>query len=230
MKPNPAISIFPVTFFTLLAKLPFSFSLLQIFLNRTLSNLQNHNRGVSDRLSEFYGKRLLIEFLDLPFDLVLNIHQSLTVQIVPHTTAQNCGAFATVRSEFYPLWQLFQGKADGDALFFSRDLSIQGNTELIVALRNALDGVQIDWVRDVVDPPKILSPLFKKAFHAGERVSEHFHEDLSRLQNTLLSPIHKQLDKLAQTEEQLTERVTILEKQNRRLLAFSKKREEIENE
>jgi predicted lipid carrier protein YhbT len=34
---------------------------------------------------------------------------------------------------------MIDGSLDGDALFFSRDLRISGDTEAVVTLRNALD-------------------------------------------------------------------------------------------
>ena len=36
---------------------------------------------------------------------------------------------------------MVDGRYDGDALFFTRDLKIEGDTEAIVCLRNALDDV-----------------------------------------------------------------------------------------
>lgn len=37
------------------------------------------------------------------------------------------------------LLDMIDGRLDGDALFFSRDLRITGDTEAVVSLRNALD-------------------------------------------------------------------------------------------
>jgi predicted lipid carrier protein YhbT len=47
---------------------------------------------------------------------------------------------------------LLEGSADGDALFFARKIEISGDTEAILALRNALDDNAINLPRD-------LSPL-----------------------------------------------------------------------
>ena len=37
---------------------------------------------------------------------------------------------------------MIDGALDGDALFFSRDLQVSGDTEAVVVLRNALDDVE----------------------------------------------------------------------------------------
>ncbi|MBI4357183.1 MAG: SCP2 sterol-binding domain-containing protein [Gammaproteobacteria bacterium] len=217
MHSKSTASLLYTPFFSVLTKLPLAHALLQTLINRTLLKIQRHHPGIAERLSEFHGKTLLIEFSDLPFYLLLPIEQSLKVRIIPNRSeALASEPFATVRSELYSLWQLFQGKLDGDALFFSRDLSIDGNTELIVALRNALDGVKIDWVKDVFNPPQILIPLFKKTFNFGKFVSLQLSGDLKRIQNTVLSPVHKELDKLSHSTDQLAERMTALEKQTKR--------------
>lgn len=46
------------------------------------------------------------------------------------------------------LIDLVEGRVDGDALFFSRKLHISGDTEAVVALRNIVDGAEIDLVSD----------------------------------------------------------------------------------
>ena len=40
------------------------------------------------------------------------------------------------------LLRLIDGRMDGDAIFFSRALQIEGDTEAIVSLRNALDNIE----------------------------------------------------------------------------------------
>jgi predicted lipid carrier protein YhbT len=44
---------------------------------------------------------------------------------------------------------MIHGSCDGDALFFSRDLSIEGDTEAVLALRNALDDAEIDLPAEI---------------------------------------------------------------------------------
>lgn len=48
-------------------------------------------------------------------------------------------AAAVVRAPFLVLLGLLDGTYDGDALFFSRDLRIEGRTEHVLALRNTLE-------------------------------------------------------------------------------------------
>lgn len=48
-------------------------------------------------------------------------------------------AQAVIRAPFLVLLGLLDGTYDGDALFFSRDLRIEGKTEHVLALRNTLE-------------------------------------------------------------------------------------------
>ena len=42
------------------------------------------------------------------------------------------------------------GSYDGDALFFSRDIEIDGDMEAVVALRNAIDDSRVDFMSESV--------------------------------------------------------------------------------
>lgn len=44
---------------------------------------------------------------------------------------------------------LLEGRCDADALFFSRELSVTGDIEAMLALRNALDDSAIDLPREL---------------------------------------------------------------------------------
>lgn len=44
---------------------------------------------------------------------------------------------------------MIDGRYDGDALFFTRDLCVEGDTEAVVCLRNALDDVDGSIADDV---------------------------------------------------------------------------------
>jgi predicted lipid carrier protein YhbT len=42
------------------------------------------------------------------------------------------------------------GSYDGDALFFSRDIHVDGDMEAVVALRNAIDDSRVDFLSESV--------------------------------------------------------------------------------
>lgn len=55
---------------------------------------------------------------------------------------------------------MIDGSLDGDALFFSRDLRVTGDTEAVVALRNALDDFEGSAFESVV---RSFGPLARPA-------------------------------------------------------------------
>ena len=57
---------------------------------------------------------------------------------------------------------MIHGTLDGDALFFSRDITIEGNTDAILALRNAIDAAEIDLPGEVADLFGPFSPAAQK--------------------------------------------------------------------
>jgi len=54
-----------------------------------------------------------------------------------------------VDAPFGTLLRLLQGEADGDALFFSRDIRVEGDMEALLALRNSLDDARVDLAVDL---------------------------------------------------------------------------------
>jgi predicted lipid carrier protein YhbT len=55
---------------------------------------------------------------------------------------------AKITGNLKDLLMLFEGKIDGDAAFFSQKLKIEGNTTLILKIRNAIDSEEIDILKD----------------------------------------------------------------------------------
>jgi O2-independent ubiquinone biosynthesis accessory factor UbiT len=114
--------------------------LLQPILTRIGTQVAKNQPDVFARLGPHAQKSFIIDPTDLPFLMVLKPRPeapSLSAwrrADVPHCHARIAGAFLD-------LFDLIDGSLDGDALFFSRKLRVTGDTEAVVALRNALDDV-----------------------------------------------------------------------------------------
>lgn len=70
---------------------------------------------------------------------------------------------AKIAGKFLDLARLLDSDLDGDALFFSRDLAVTGNTEAVVCLRNAMDDVDGSIAESVAD---MFGPLGRAALKA----------------------------------------------------------------
>jgi predicted lipid carrier protein YhbT len=72
------------------------------------------------------------------------------------------------------LLALVDGRRDGDALFFSRELTVEGDIDAVVTLRNALDDLDTTLVQDILSasgpmrPPLEAIVQFLRSFDGQE--------------------------------------------------------------
>lgn len=98
---------------------------------------------------------------DMPHAFLLSLDETRSSVSICDKDAIS-DAEAVVRAPFLVLLGLLDGTYDGDALFFTRDLRIEGKTEYVLALRNTLEeadlspgeffglsGRSAGWVNDV---------------------------------------------------------------------------------
>jgi predicted lipid carrier protein YhbT len=97
--------------------------------------------GLIARLGGYATARYVIDPTDLPLVLLLQPHPTHT-RIEVHRSAPE--ADARIAGPLAGLLGLVHGAYDGDALFFSRDLVIEGDTSAALALRNAIDDAELD--------------------------------------------------------------------------------------
>jgi predicted lipid carrier protein YhbT len=150
--------------------LPGTRHLAEALLNRLAALLARRHPGMLDRLSDFTGATCLIVPRDLPAAFLLTLQAAPQA---PHLAlidvADGVDAQATIRADIATLLRLLEGRIDGDALFFSRDLTVEGDMEVVVALRNAVDDAGIDLVADAASA---CGPLAPAAARIGRRLGE----------------------------------------------------------
>lgn len=131
-------------------------------LARLLGLLAERHPRAFDALREMPDARVLIEPVDAPVALLMRVGHDLSLHALPRGAdgvgeATDAMADAVIRGPYARLLDLLEGRIDGDALFFRRELSISGDTALILALRNTLDGEEeMDLVADAAS---IAGPL-----------------------------------------------------------------------
>jgi predicted lipid carrier protein YhbT len=62
---------------------------------------------------------------------------------------------------------MVHGVLDGDALFFSREITIEGDTDAILAMRNAIDAAEIDLSCELANLFGPFSPVARQAVQAA---------------------------------------------------------------
>jgi predicted lipid carrier protein YhbT len=138
--PRPALQALLQTVPSLLlAALPLV--LLQPILGRIANHVARSRPEMFARLGPHVGKRFLIDPIDLPLVLVLR-PDAARPYLKAYRRSEAPRHDAAVAGTFLDLMAMIDGTLDGDALFFSRDLRVSGDTEAVVALRNALDDVE----------------------------------------------------------------------------------------
>ncbi|THV20172.1 ubiquinone anaerobic biosynthesis accessory factor UbiT [Peteryoungia ipomoeae] len=98
------------------------------------------------RLGEYKNSRFSFAPTDLPLVFLVepDTHRLTVIRKGEAFTAD-----AGVEAPLVILLALLEGRCDADALFFSRDLSVIGDMEAMLAMRNALDDCDIDLPRDL---------------------------------------------------------------------------------
>ncbi|NTZ92550.1 ubiquinone anaerobic biosynthesis accessory factor UbiT [Agrobacterium tumefaciens] len=138
MRPFPAAIARPMNFLPL--------AVVQRATAAMLAQIMKRHPDLFGRLGEHCNKRFTFLPVDLPFAFMVEPAR-------PAITVSRKGrlpkADAAVEGPLFMLLALMEGRQDADALFFSRDLSVTGDMEATLALRNALDDSGIDLPRDL---------------------------------------------------------------------------------
>jgi len=124
--------------------------LFQPILAYIVRRIADNHHEMFDRLGPHRNATFVIDPVDIPFVLLLRpdpgrpVFRAAPRAAIPRHDAMIAGRFLT-------LLQLVDAGADGDALFFSRALTVTGNTEAVVCLRNALDDIEGSIAVDVAN-------------------------------------------------------------------------------
>jgi predicted lipid carrier protein YhbT len=120
---------------------------LEIALGAVLQRICRRHPHLFERLGTHRGKRFGIQPTDLPFAFVIR-----ATTPSPHLTVVRefpADLDARISSSLFNLLALVEGRLDGDALMFSRQLIVEGDVEAVLALRNAIDNARIDFAAEI---------------------------------------------------------------------------------
>lgn len=146
---------------------------------------------MADRLSGMSGTVAVLP-TDFPYGLLLHIGgDGLDMEVTP--CAPRPEATAHVQAPLEVLLALAQAEGDGDASFFSRDLVMEGDTSLVMALRYAMEAAAEDGAEPLALlaealplPDGLRRRLMGPLVQAGRAASE----DVARVQAALLAPLN----------------------------------------
>lgn len=138
---------------------------LQPLLARIVHRIAVRHPDMFERLGAYQKADFLIVISEFPFALHLRADPCC-----PILRAVSCRQppkhDARIEGPFLLMLQLIDGESDGDAAFFSRGVTISGNTEAVVTLRNTLDDVDGSIAEDAAEccgpPGKALLALLRR--------------------------------------------------------------------
>ncbi len=129
---------------------PVPLFLYQPALKRIAHHIAGKYPEVFSRLGNVSNKKFMINPTNMPFVLLLEPNPNrLRLRAYRNTDALKYDAGIT--GSLLTLLNMVDGKIDGDAIFFTRNLKIEGNTEAVVTLRNALDNLDCSIADEIAN-------------------------------------------------------------------------------
>jgi O2-independent ubiquinone biosynthesis accessory factor UbiT len=127
---------------------PLPLPVLEQVMNRLVRQSARHHPSLFRRLGEHADKCFQIDPIDLPFVFYLKPRADAP-QISVHRRAKHAPWDGRIAGPLAALLGMMHGAYDGDALFFSRDIVLEGDTAAVLALRNALDDSELDLFEEL---------------------------------------------------------------------------------
>ena len=173
---------------------------LETVLRRLADRLSARHPSVLERVADVGRARLLLVATDLPWwALIVLDGRGAEITVGRQAEDPTPQAHATVTGPVERLLACAQGGGDGDAMFFAREIEVSGNTDVLVALRNALDGAELDLARELA---ALAGPLQRPAARVMARSAALYGRasaGLDALKSDIRAPLQTRLD--AQAEE-----------------------------
>jgi len=119
---------------------------LSLSLTAYARRIARTHPAIFRRLGEYGNASFALDPTDFPFVIILaprGGNPRVTVTREPQKVD------ARIAGPLAALLGLVHGAYDGDALFFSRDLVVEGDTGAALALRNAVDDAELDLAGEV---------------------------------------------------------------------------------
>ncbi|MDR3440070.1 SCP2 sterol-binding domain-containing protein [Telmatospirillum sp.] len=166
---------------------------LQPLFDAILAVVRRRHPDILDRLTAYPDAVIGIDPVDLPFVLLLEPKPDRP-RLTVYRDFADLPVTAVIRGPLAMLIALGEGRLDGDAVFFSRQLVIEGDTEVIVALRNAVDGAGIDMEADFAATVGPLARPLLQAARVGGWLFRRLADDMALVRQALVGPALKSAD------------------------------------
>ena len=169
--------------------------LLRPALAAMMRGMQRQHAPLFKRLTRMAPTTILFDPVDTPYGFLLTIASS-GIRLEP--VARDTKAAARISGELVALIHLLEGRIDSDTLFFSRAISISGDTAVTVAFRNTLDGEPISLLDDALRMTGPFAAPARRTVLKLDRQIGHLRRALRRQFETLHRQAHDGRDLVAE--------------------------------
>ena len=146
---------------------------LQFILSRMVRGIADRRPELFARLGHHIHSSYVIDVDELPFVLLLRPNPGKP-ELAAHRRSESIRSDVTISGPFMDLFEVLDGRGDSDAMFFSGNIKISGNTEAAVCLRYALDDLEGSVIEDLL--------------HMGGPLSKPAHMLLRKLRQSEARP------------------------------------------
>lgn len=122
---------------------------LQFILSRMVRGIAQRRPEFFARLGPHVGSSYAIDVAELPFVLQLKPNPQKP-ELTAHRRSEKVACDASIAGPFMALFKVLDGRGDSDAMFFSGNMKVSGNTEAAVCLRYALDDLDGSVIEDLL--------------------------------------------------------------------------------
>jgi len=198
-------------------------------LEHITSNLQKNHPSILERLEAIENKKFLISPTDLPFSIIITFLKDEIISV--STKDADIETDVRIYGSISSLVKMLDGEVDGDALFFSRELIVEGDTEALLTLRNSMDADDINILYEMLDSFGILGPIIEKFIKPSQNFSNAISDNMNLLKNSVLGTVIEELESQEAYIEKLNEKISDLQKeQNKQKARITKILKDIKND
>ncbi len=201
-------SLFSPTIIAGIVLRPLPHTFIDVFIQKISQTLCQNHPAVIKRLTPIIGTHFLIRPIDLPYSIDLLVKDNALEARLCNDETINPDV--SISGSLLALTDMLRSNADGDALFFSREISVEGDTEALLTLRNALDSEDIHFKEELLE---MFGPLRKPVgliANNMEHVISHIKNDMEQIAEAITSPLSIQKNILQADVEELREEVANL--------------------
>ncbi len=168
---------------------------------------------IFSRLAILENTNFLIRPTDLHYSFHLSVQEGETHVEVRDNSTEHPEFQAVISGPMLDLIRLLEGRVDGDALFFSRTLNIEGDTEAVLTLRNAVDSADVSLVDVMGGPVAFMKPGFDKMLSKIGSVFEQLERDFVTVQQSILLPAARHMREVDEELDRMENRMMKMDKE-----------------